>query len=178
MTEMTPTREIVADACLTGIGAASDKHAYSLDVAFSSDPIHNISEIEAVNVAVAVEMFVGEEDRGSCIRVFCDNMAAVNVFQSGRGKNPVILHAARAVWMVQALYQVHIIFSHIPGSHNELADVLSRASKSPIMKQRANNLVAAYGLCWVHPCTDSLDDVLKIMYCRSGAAAPGHHRTV
>ena len=51
MVDMVPIRDIVADACLTGIGAASDKLAYSFDVARSDDPISNISEIEAVNVA-------------------------------------------------------------------------------------------------------------------------------
>ena len=168
MMTMVPTREIVADACLTGIGAASDRQAYTLDVADPSDPIHNSSEIEAVNVAVAVETFIGEEDRGSCVRVFCDNMAAVHVFQSGCGKNPVILHAARAVWMVQALYQVHIIFSHIPGSHNELAIVLSRASTSPIMSKRADNLVMSCGLKWTYPCTDMLHWMTYALLCFAG----------
>ena len=90
MIDMVPTREIVADACLTGIGAASETMAYLYEVAEKSDLINNISEIEAVNVAVAMQTFIGEQDRGSCVRVYCDNMASVSVFQSGRGKSPVL----------------------------------------------------------------------------------------
>ena len=172
MIHMTPTRDIVADACLTGIGAASNTMAYTYDVAYPDDPIHNISEIEAVNVAVAAQTLIGESDRGTCVRIFCDNLASVSVFQSGRGKNPVILHAARALWMVQAVYQVHIIFSHIPGSHNDLADTLSRASTSITMCNKAHELVQACGLIWTQPRLDVIDSVRSILLCRSGASAP------
>ena len=54
-TEHIPTREILVDACLTGIGGASARHAYSCQVASQSDPVHNISELEAINVAVALK---------------------------------------------------------------------------------------------------------------------------
>ena len=96
-----------------------------------------------------------------------------STFQSGRGKNPVLLHAARSVQMVQALYQVQLDFSHIPGSHNELADVLSRTSTSHTMADRAHCLVTDIGLLWVYPNTDILDTVYPLLLCRSGVPAPG-----
>ena len=168
-----PAREIVADACLTGIGAASDTQAYTYNVAYPIDPINNITEIEAINVAVAVKTFIDESDRGTTVKVYCDNLPAVSVFQSGRGKNRIILEAARAIWMVQAIYQVHIIFEHIPGSHNELADVLSRISTSKYMKDRAEHLVNYLGLTWVHSHVEIIDSVRHILLCRSGTPAPG-----
>ena len=120
-----PSREIVVDACLSGIGGASPQAAYAYDLSHHTPSFTNISELEAINVAIAIQTFIGPSDRGSTVAVLCDNMPAVQVFQSGRGKNHVILEAARAAWMVQALYQVNIVFHHIPGHLNTLADVLS-----------------------------------------------------
>ena len=57
-------------------------------------------------------------------------MPAVSVLRSGRGHNQVILQAARVAWTVQALFQVKIVYEHIPGHLNTLADALSRAHLS------------------------------------------------
>ena len=65
--------------CLTGVSAASKWESYTHNVAIQDDPVHNITEIEAINVALAVKTFVSESDRGSLIRIYCDNMAAVHV---------------------------------------------------------------------------------------------------
>ena len=116
---------------------------------------------------------MGKSDHGTTIEVYCDNMAAVSVFQSGRGKNKVILHAARAIWMVQAVFQVHLVFSHIPGLHNELADVLSRMSESTTIALKANQIVSALGLSWIQPSTDTLDTVYPLLLCSSACGGKG-----
>ena len=64
-----PVREIVADACLTGIGAATENSAYTYNVAYPNDPIKNVSEVEAVNVAVAIQTFLGPADTSTCVKV-------------------------------------------------------------------------------------------------------------
>ena len=172
-TELTPVREILVDACLTGIGAATDGKAYTYNVAFPDDPIKNISEIEAVNAAIAVYTFIGAADTGTCVKVLCDNAAAVSVFQSGKGKNRAILQAARAIWMIQLLYQVHIFFEHIPGRLNDLADALSRASVSEANAVRAVELVTVNKFVWTTPCLQPLDMARPSMFCRSGLPPPG-----
>ena len=144
-----PVREVVVDACLDGIGAATHRSAYAFPLSAASDQLSNISEIEAINVAIALQTFVAESDRGKCIRILCDNLPAVQVLQSGRGRNKAMLEAARATWMVQALYQVTIVYEHIPGRLNFLADALSRAHISPQNQKTANDLVEQLALSWV-----------------------------
>ena len=150
-------REIVVDACLTGIGAATHQSAYAAQIEYPQNTAPNITEIEAINVAVALQTFVGPADTGKCIRVLCDNLPAVAVFQSGRGKNPVVLEAARLAWMVQAIFQVSIVYDHIPGRLNVLADALSRSHLSENHRNSADINVHALGLRWVEPCLHSLN---------------------
>ena len=154
-------REIVVDACLTGIGAATHQSAYAARIDYPPNTTPNITEIEAINVAVALHTFVGPSDAGKCIRVLCDNQPAVSVLQSGRGKNPVVLEAARLAWMIQAMFQVYIVYEHIPGRLNVLADALSRSHLSQHHRTSAENHVSALGLNWVDPCLHSLN-VLRL----------------
>ena len=171
-----PTEVIVVDACLTGIGGASGKAAYAYQVADLSDPIANISELEAINVAVALQTFVSVADRGKCFLVYCDNMPTVNVLRSGRGHNPVILEAARAAWMVQALFQVKILYEHIPGHLNTFADALSRAHLSHEYATMASDFVDQFHLKWVPPSTHPLTIVSHIMKSRSKIEKVGRSR--
>ena len=80
-----PTKEIVVNACLTGISGATDDAAYTCLLADKGGPLRNISEVKAINVAVALQTFIGPDDYGRCVVVYTDNMAAVNVLSSGRG---------------------------------------------------------------------------------------------
>ena len=167
-----PTREIVVDACLIGIGSTSTHTAYAYDLTKQGANFANISELEAINVAVPIQTFIGPSDHGSTVSVLCDNMAAVQVFQSGRGKNHVILEAARTAWMVQALYQVNIVFSHIPGYLNSLADALSRAHTSKLARGTADSMVRAAAISWIEPCIHSLNMVLPFL---SRSQTPSAH---
>ena len=166
-----PTNEIVVDACLTAIGGATDDRAYSASVAHADDPLVNISEVEAINIAVALQTFMGPEDKGRCVVVYCDNMSAVQVMQSGKGKNLVMLEAARMAWMVQAMFQLTIIYRHIPGDLNTLADTLSRAPNSQLKARQADHMVSELGLKWVAPSLHPVDIVSNILHSRSTAEA-------
>ena len=172
-TEHIPTREILVDACLTGIGGASARHAYLCQVASQSDPVHNISELEAINVAVALQTLVSESDKGKCISVICDNMPTVHLMQSGRGHNRVMLEAARAAWMVQAMHQIKLVFVHIPGKMNVFADSLSRAHSSKTHADIVQNIVLANNMTMVDPCLYLLTIVSNQLLCRSGTPVAG-----
>ena len=71
------SRLIQVDACLTGVGATDGVWAYAAQVAPDDDPIHNITEIEAANVVIALHTFISEADAGTRITVECDNIATV-----------------------------------------------------------------------------------------------------
>ena len=63
-------------------------------------------------------------------RFKCDNLAAVQVLTSGKTRDPFLAACARNVWMVAAQADIQVKYSHIPGSKNEVADVLSRWKNS------------------------------------------------
>ena len=65
----------------------SPEAAYVCDITAITPSPSNISELEAINTAIAIQTFIGPADRGSTVLILCDNMAAVQVFQSGRGRN-------------------------------------------------------------------------------------------
>ena len=92
-----PTKSILVDACLTGIGGAEDRRAYRARVAPHGTRVKNIADLEAVNVVVAMHTLLYESDRGGHVVIHCDNSAAVSVFQTGRGHDPFLLECARAV---------------------------------------------------------------------------------
>ena len=171
--DSTPTRDIVVDACLTGIGAATVRTAYALQVAPMDRPYANINELEALNVAVALQTFAAESDRGKRITVYCDNKAAVSVLQSGRGQNKAILEVARAAWMIQALFQVSIEYKHIPGHLNDLADALSRAHASKLNANRAHELMIQNQLTRIHPCMYAFELISHLLSHRPPNAAAG-----
>ena len=126
-----PTREpakvLVVDACLFGVGATDVQFAYGAQISQVEDGVNNITELEAINVVLAIHTLIGEADRGTHIRVRCDNMAAVQVFTSGQAANKVLQDCARATWMTQALLSIELSYDHIPGKDNDVADALSRA---------------------------------------------------
>lgn len=116
----------------------------------------NIAEIEAINVVIAIQSFVSGRDRGGHLRVLCDNLASVQVFSSGKGKNKVILEAARMVWMLQATYNFEISFAHIKGSDNVFADSLSRAHLSKAARETVNTYAVQYKVKMIYPCLYAL----------------------
>ena len=170
----TPTKSILVDACLTGIGGADDKHVYAAQIApEGTTRARNIADLEAVNVVVAMHTLLSEADRGGHIVIYCDNSAAVSVLQTGRGRDPFLLECARAAWMAQAIYQVQVTYKHIAGANNTLADALSRAHISRSHRALANDIVNKYNLQWCDPCLHVLNIVTPSFVYRSGVQHTG-----
>ena len=95
-----PLQGKYVDACLSGIGASDGHTAYAGQVAPVHDGAANITELEALNVVVAAHTLLSHSDARSHVRIHCDNNAAVQVLQSGKGRNKILLDCARALWMV------------------------------------------------------------------------------
>lgn len=85
---------ITVDASSSGIAGFDEKLAYGSRITPLSDPVANISELEAVNVAMAVQLFLTREDKGRHIMVRCNNLGSVEVFRSGKVNNRIILGCA------------------------------------------------------------------------------------
>lgn len=162
-----PTKVIAVDACLSGIGGTDGSYAYALQVRDVGDGDTNISEIEAINVVIALQSFVSGKDIGGHIHVLCDNLASVQVFKSGKGKNKVLLEAARMVWMLQATFNFDISFDHIKGSNNVFADSLSRAHLSSTARNIVNSYAVHYKIKMIYPCLYALATLDVSMSSRS-----------
>lgn len=161
-------REITVDACGSGVGGSDGINAYALQVAHQEDPARNIAELEGANVAIAAHTLISHKDRGRHILIRSDSMASVQVFKSGRGRNPVLLEAARLLWMVQALLDVRLSYSHVEGENNILAYSLSRLHTDPAYYSKA---VAASQNGFLVPCipnTFVLNVLFPSLVSRSG----------
>ena len=171
-----PVRRIQVDACLTGVGATDGRLAYAARVTPDNDPIHNITEIEAANVVIALHTFISAADAGTRVQVQCDNMSTVQAFTHGRAQNPILTECARAVWMVEALFNVKLCFTHLPGTQNGIADALSRAHMSPAYHNLAAEFITSMNLIIIQPCTYVLSFLTPSITTRSGvqlASIPG-----
>ena len=163
-----PAKDIYVDACLSGIGGSDGTHAYAGQVAPVEDGAVNITQLEAANVIVALHTLLSYADAGSHVRVHCDNMAAVQVLQTGRGKNRVLLDCARAAWMVQAVLDIQISYVHVPGENNELADSLSRGHLSHKYHYKVGQLINEHSLQLIPPCLHVFHNIPAPILSRSG----------
>ena len=50
----------------------------------------------------------------------------VKVLNSGKTRDSFLALRARNVWLLTAIFNIHLVISHIPGKNNHIADLLSR----------------------------------------------------
>ena len=48
------------------------------------------------------------------------------MLHSGRARDHILALLARKIWLICAIFNIHIIVVHIPGKSNTLTDLLSR----------------------------------------------------
>ena len=63
---------------------------------------------------------------GSTVCAHCDNMAAVDVVNKGRAREPLMCHQLRALFYMSAHFNFELVAQHTPGRENGPADALSR----------------------------------------------------
>jgi hypothetical protein len=84
-----------------------------------------IAHWEALNVLVALRVFSSFLSHQR-VTLWCDSRVAVSVLQLGRGSDPVLHTIARNIWLLLSSLDCDVVFSHIPGRFNVVADLLSR----------------------------------------------------
>jgi len=60
------------------------------------------------------------------VEFYCDNLSLVEAINKGSSKDLMVMHLLRCLWFFQALFDISIHVSHIPGVQNCAADMLSR----------------------------------------------------
>lgn len=164
----TPNRVLQVDASGSGIGAHDHRHTYGGRITPVHDPVVNITELEAVNVVVAINIFLGKVEAGSHVLVQCDSLGSVEVFHNGRGKNKVLLECARHLWMVQAILNIQISYEHIAGRDNSIADSLSRLHIHDIYKNVAFTFLKKNDIPYVQPDLYIFEAIYPLLVSRAG----------
>ena len=117
---------IYLDACLTGLGGCFKNLVYTIPLGFEH---YSIVHLEMLNIVVALKIW-GSMWRDARIQIHCDNLAVVQVLTSGGSRDPVLSTCASNIWLLSAVYNITIQFSHIAGVQNTVADLLSRWTNS------------------------------------------------
>ncbi|KAI8514086.1 hypothetical protein Bbelb_084100 [Branchiostoma belcheri] len=122
-----PDEVVATDACSTGCGAFSNGqffHAVFPDSVLRKYG-HKIHVLEMLTIVVAARKWCCQWT-GLTILVYCDNLACVHVLNSGRSRDPDLLHCSRELWFLAAVHGFELRASHIAGTENRIPDHLSR----------------------------------------------------
>ncbi len=149
---------VEVDSCLTGCaGIWGQEYYHECFPGFITESHHHISRLEMLNITVAVKLWEAQW-KHKLMNIVCDNSAAVNVLQSGRGCDSFLLSYEREIWYWSALHDFEIRVSHAPGLAMSRVDALT-----PLLDKMAgcpsgapydrNESVAGHGLpsqslCW------------------------------
>ena len=105
---------------LNRLGFGSMLYALPIPLGFKG---YTIVHLEILNIVVAAKKLHWAENK---IQIYCDNMAVVDILNTGKARDITLATCARNLWLIAAMFNIDFIFSHIPGVQNSVADLLSR----------------------------------------------------
>ena len=108
---------------------------------------YNIVQLEILNILVACKVWANHWANKQ-IKIWCDNLAVVEVLNSGKSHDETLATCARNIWMLSAMYKFDIILYHIPGKDNNIADLLSRWTNSYQDNEKLHQFVP--NATWIH----------------------------
>ena len=97
-------------------------YALPLPLGFNN---YNIVHLEILNLVVALKLW-GSHWKDKTVEIKCDSMVVVEVLGSGKARDSTLAMCARNTWLLSGMFNVELLVNHIPGSHNTVADLLSR----------------------------------------------------
>ena len=86
---------------------------------------HDIAWTELFAIVQAMNSW-GHMWKCKKILFHCDNQTIVDIWQKGSTRSPEIMALIRMLYFIAAQYNVNVMITHIPGTSNLIADVLSR----------------------------------------------------
>ena len=123
--EVKHMQSLYIDACLTGVGGTWANRVYAAPVpTFVNTELH-ITHLEMLNILVALRLWARHWAQ-STVRFHCDNMAVVQVVNSGKTRDAILHACTRNIWFITAAYDIDLQIQHIRGHKNIIADALSR----------------------------------------------------
>ena len=137
---------VFLDACLQGLGGTFDNMVYALPIPLNFRN-YTIVHLEILNLVVALKLW-GSHWKDKTVEIKCDNMAVVEVLRSGKVRDSILAMCARNIWLLSAMFNVEVVVNHIPGSHNTVADLLSRWQGTNANHQVLHRLLPHH--IWIH----------------------------
>ena len=123
-----PDSVIAVDACLTGIGGIcyESREFFHLELpqSFQDKNLH-INQIESLCLVIAIKLWHGCL-RNRKILIYSDNMATVQVFNSGKAHDMYLQQCLREVAFLLCINEAELKTIHIAGINNRVPDLLSR----------------------------------------------------
>ena len=119
---------------------------YALEIPFGYGN-YDICHLEMLNIVVASKLWaVHWKDKK--IKIYCDNMAVVQVLNTGRARDQILAPCAKNIWLIAATYNIEFICSHISGPTNKIADLLSRwaLTVNPVAKLHIDLTLLNYNI--------------------------------
>lgn len=125
-----PDAVLATDSCLVGCGGVTESQFFhsTFPEAIARQGLH-INALELLTLTVALKLW-GSTLIGKRILVFCDNMASVQVLNSGASRDLFSQACLREVCWFAARYQFEVRGKHLPGVSNRLPDLLSRWTRT------------------------------------------------
>ena len=108
---------------------------------------YNIVQLEILNILVACKVWANHW-ANKRIKIWCNNLAVVEVLNSGKSRDATLATCARNIWMLSAMHNFDIILYHIPWKQNNIADLLSRWTNSYQDNEKLYQLVP--NATWIH----------------------------
>ena len=146
-----PTMRIECDACLQGAGGFSDSQYYSLLFSQGKKEGRHISQLEAINIVVALKTLIPKDMTSHRILLTTDNTPSVYALNSGRTRDYILAACSRELWLIAALQHLSIIIEHAPGATLILADALSRRHMSQTHEDTGQRLTRLYYIVYTPP---------------------------
>ena len=141
-----PEWTIECDSCLQGGGAYAGGKCYAVTYPPWLCDNKHISQLEAINLLIAVRSLGPPNPDGYRYNIRCDNEATVTSMNSGRTRDPWLARCARELWLYSAVKNVRIVVTHVPGAKMTISDALSRACLSAADATKARTLINTAGL--------------------------------
>ena len=98
-----PFLNLECDACPQGGGGFSDTSFYQVVFPDAYKNTYNISQIEALNLVLALKTLIPEDLTNARILVKTDNTGAKCALTTGRTRDPILAACAREVWLISAV---------------------------------------------------------------------------
>ena len=130
-----PHHTVHLDACLTGFGGWLQTWSMSCPFLWATKIIQKIW---------------GHHWQDKIIEIKCDNMAVVDVLRTRKARDGILATCARNIWLLTSLFNIQLLVNHIPGIHNETADLLSRWQGTDKQFHLLSTLVPNYEWMPVH----------------------------